>query len=142
MIPSSVPSICDVLKGPPILESLLWSVVRFWAARETKDMQLELLERHLRQDEMINGLFQLCGMAGEPMPLKRQQSYARTATKAQAEYVVKLYEIFDKSNLPPRFMFHCDELLNPIPQFRFKNCDFCFTSQFSWKAIPEFSCSV
>ena len=38
-VPLCVP---QAAKGPPILESLLWSIVSFWAARETKETQVEL----------------------------------------------------------------------------------------------------
>ena len=52
---------------------------------------------------MIHALFQLCGMVGEPLPVKRQQSFGRTATRAQAEDMVNLFERLDKANFLPRF---------------------------------------
>ena len=39
---------------PKVLESLLLSVAHHWSLRETGDRQVELLERHFRQDEMIS----------------------------------------------------------------------------------------
>ena len=99
----------------PILESILLSVMSFWALRETKERQLELLERHFRQEEMLHALEQLCNVARKLLPLKRQQSQGRSASRAQAEDVVNLLEKLDKVDRLPRFMVQSDDLPRVLP---------------------------
>ena len=70
------------------IESLLLSVGHFWSLRETADWQVDLLERHFRQDEMLAALKELAELTGLPKPKKRNPGAARSATKAQAEDVV------------------------------------------------------
>ena len=72
--------------------------------RETRERQVELLERHFRQEEMLHALVQLCDMVGEQLPVKRQQSQGRTATRAQAEDVVDLVDKSDTQGNIPRFI--------------------------------------
>ena len=103
------------LKGAPILESLLLSVASYWSMRETKDRQVELIERHFRQEEMLHSLCQLCEMTGELLPVKRQQSKGRSATKAQAIDVVDLLEKLDMSDRLPRFIVQSDDLPCILP---------------------------
>ena len=51
---------------PPdqVLESLVLSVAHHWSLRETADRQVELLERHFRQDEMWCALKELAALLG------------------------------------------------------------------------------
>ena len=76
---------------------------------------MELLERHFRQDEMLHALTQLCQEVLEPLPIKRQQSQGRSATKAQAEDVVELLEKLDNEARVPRFMIQSDDLPRVLP---------------------------
>ena len=59
------------LRGGQILESLLLSIASFWAMKETKERQTELLESHFRQEELLCALQQLGGVVGELLPVKR-----------------------------------------------------------------------
>ena len=49
-----------------VLESLLLSVAHHWSLRETVDRQVELLERHFRQDEMVSAQKELAVLLGKP----------------------------------------------------------------------------
>ena len=103
---------------PPavIVESLLLSAAHYWSTRETMERQVELLERHFRQDEMYHALSELKIVKPEmPALVKRQQAVGKTATRVQAEDVVKtLKDLGDKDNLP-RFTVQSDDLHRILP---------------------------
>ena len=63
-----------------IMESLLLSVSHYWSVRETANRQVELIERHFRQDEMLAALRELATLVGLPAPKQRQAGGSRTAT--------------------------------------------------------------
>ena len=99
-----------------IVESLLLSAAHYWSTRETMEQQVELVERHFRQDEMYHALSELKTVKPDmPALVKRQQTVGKTATRSQAEDVVKaLEELGDKDNLP-RFMVQSDDLHRILP---------------------------
>ena len=99
-----------------IVESLLLSAAHYWSTRETMEQQVELVERHFRQDEMYHALSELKTVKPDmPALVKRQQTVGKTATRSQAEDVVKaLKELGDKDNLP-RFMVQSDDLHRILP---------------------------
>ena len=52
----------------PQVESLLLSVAHHWSLRETADRQVELVERHFRQDEMLSSMRKLAEVVGPTCP--------------------------------------------------------------------------
>ena len=72
----------DESEGLKAMESLLLSVGHYWSGRETADRQVDLFERHFRQDEMLAALKELAEQAKLPAPKQRQGGSNRTATKA------------------------------------------------------------
>ena len=113
-----LPPVGEWPAGPPILESLLLPIVRsFWALRETKERQVELQERHFsfRQEEMIYTLEQLCNVVLEPLPLMRQQSQGRSATRDQTDNVVNLLEKLYKLDRLACFMVQSDNCPCVLP---------------------------
>jgi hypothetical protein len=102
--------------GPAtILESLVLSVAHYWSCRETWVRQVELLDRHFRQDEMLHALVDLCMMRMLPPPTKRQQTVGKTATRSQAEDVVNYLKKLGDANNLPRFMVQSDDLPRVMP---------------------------
>ena len=100
---------------PRPLESLLLSVAHFWALRETANRQVDLLERHFRQDEMLAALRELSELVGLPAPKKRNPGGMRTATKAQAEDVVAVIKKLGDEDKLPRFNVQSDDLPRVLP---------------------------
>jgi hypothetical protein len=101
---------------PKVLESLLLSVAHHWSLRETGDRQVELLERHFRQDEMISAQKELAVLLGKPeKSVPRRNPGTGKATKAQALDVVEtLRQLSDKANTP-RFLVQSDDLPRIAP---------------------------
>ncbi len=109
------PGLVAAMTTNTVLESLLLSVAHYWSYRETRDRQVELLDRHFRQDEMFHALLDLRVCKLLTPPIKRQHTANKTATKAQAEDVVDtLKELGDADNLP-RFMVQSDDLPRVAP---------------------------
>ena len=98
-----------------ILESLLLSVAHYWSYRESRNRQVELLERHFQQDEMLHALIELRLMKMLPPPVKRQHTASKTATKAQAEDVVDLLKTLGDNDNLARFMVQSDDLPRVVP---------------------------
>ena len=95
---------------PRVLENLLLSVAHYWSLREPVDRQVELLERHFRQDEMFSAQQELALLLGNPKPSRRGPGNNRSATKAQAQDVVTtLTQLGDQANMP-RFLVQSDDL--------------------------------
>ena len=106
----------EVEEPPPKqLESMVLAVAHHWSRRETKDRQVELIERHFRKDEMFNALLALNKLVGRKGPQNRQATSARTAAKAQAEDVVNaIVELGDQAKLP-RFLVQSEDLHRVLP---------------------------
>ena len=102
-------------EAPRPLESLLLSVAHFWSLRETANRQVDLLERHFRQDEMLAALRELNELVGLPAPKKRNPGGVRTATKAQAEDVVAVIKKLGDAEKLPRFNVQSDDLPRVLP---------------------------
>ena len=107
----------DEEETPPVkaIESLLLSVGHFWSLREAADRQVDLLERHFRQDEMLAALMELAELTGLPKPKKRNPGGARSATKAQAEDVVATIKKLGDEDKLPRFQVQSDDLPRILP---------------------------
>ena len=100
---------------PKLLESLLLSVSHFWSRRETAIRQVELVERHFRQDEMLASLTELAKLVGMSAPKKRTRGAAKTATRAQAEDVVAAIKQLGDEDKLPRFNVQSDDLPRVLP---------------------------
>ena len=102
---------------PPVkaMESVLLSVGHFWSLRETTDRQVDLIERHFHQDEMLAALRELAELTGLPPPKKRNPGAARSATKAQAEDVVATIKKLGDEDKLPRFQVQSDDLPRVLP---------------------------
>ena len=100
---------------PKVMESLLLSMGHYWSGRDTNDRQVDLLERHFRQDEMLAALKELAEKAGLPAPKQRQGGNNRTATKAQAEDVVAMLKKLGDEDRLPRFLVQSDNLPRVLP---------------------------
>ena len=100
---------------PKVMESLLLSVAHFWSIRETAGRQVDLMERHFRQDEMLAALRQLSDLVGLPAPKQRNPGATRTATKAQAEDVVAIIKQLGDGDKLPRFNVQSDDLPRVLP---------------------------
>ena len=102
---------------PSEVESLLLSVAHHWSLRETADRQVELVERHFRQDEMLSSLKRLAEVVGPTCPkvTPRQGGANKTATRLQAEDVVTtLRKLGDLAKLP-RLLVQSDDLPRILP---------------------------
>ena len=99
-----------------VLESLLLSVAHHWSLRETVDRQVELLERHFRQDEMVSAQKELAVLLGKPeKSVPRRNPGTGRATRAQAQDVVEtLKQLSDQANTP-RFLVQSDDLPRIAP---------------------------
>ena len=97
-------------QAPKVMESLLLSVSHFRSVRETANRQVELIERHFRQDEMLAALRDLATLVGLPAPKQRQAGASRTATWAQAEDVVAAIKQLGDEDKLPRFQVQSDDL--------------------------------
>jgi hypothetical protein len=99
-----------------VLESLLLSVAHHWSLRETVDRQVELLERHFRQDEMLSAQKELAVLLGKPeKSVPRRNPGTGKATRAQAQDVVEtLKQLSDQANTP-RFLVQSDDLPRIAP---------------------------
>ena len=106
----------EVEEPPPKqIESMVLAVAHHWSRRETKDRQVELIERHFRKDEMFNALMALNKLVGRKGPQNRQATSARSAAKAQAEDVVNaIIELGDQAKLP-RFLVQSEDLHRVLP---------------------------
>ena len=91
---------------PKVLESL----------RETGDRQVELLERHFRQDKMGSAQKELAVLLGKPeKSVPRRNQGTGKATRAQAQDVVETpRRLSDKAD-PPRFLVQSDDLPRIAP---------------------------
>ena len=101
----------------PRLECLLLSVAHHWSLRETADRQVELVERHFRQDEMKNSLRKLVEVVGSDCPKvsDRKGGAGKTATRMQAEDVVNtIKKLGDLAKLP-RLSVQSDDLPRILP---------------------------
>ena len=107
----------EVTEEQPLkmMESLLLSVSHYWSVRETANRQVELIERHFRQDEMLAALRELCTLVGLPAPKQRQAGASRTATWAQAEDVVAIIKQLGDQDKLPRFQVQSDDLPRVLP---------------------------
>ena len=100
-------------REPKILESLLLSVAHHWSLRETGDRQVELLERHFRQEEMVYALRELAVLMGqtERPPLRNPGAGKKmTAPKAQAMDMVNTLEQLSDKAITPRILVQSDDL--------------------------------
>jgi hypothetical protein len=99
------------LAAPLVLESLLLSVAHYWSLRETKDRQVELMERHFRQDEMVAAQTELALLLGNTEKIsKRGPAAGRSSTKGQAQDVVATLERLSNEATMPRFLVQSDDL--------------------------------
>ena len=99
----------------PMMESLLMSLAHHWHLRETAARQVELIERHFRQEEMLVALRELETMGKIPKVQPRRSGPNRSASKAQAEDVVSVMkQLGDKEELP-RFIIQSDDLRRVAP---------------------------
>ena len=102
-------------QAPKVTESLLLSVSHFWSVRETANRQVEMIERHFRQDEMLAALRELATLVGLPAPKQRQSGASRAATWAQAEDVVAAIKQLGDEDKLPRFQVQSDDLPRVLP---------------------------
>ena len=102
---------------PKVLESLLLSVAHHWSLRETVDRQVELVERHFRQDEMVSSMRKLAAMVGPTCPKvsDRQGGANKTATRLQAEDLVNTLRKLGDLAMLPRLMVQSDDLPRILP---------------------------
>jgi hypothetical protein len=105
---------------PPdqVLESLVLSVAHHWSLRETADRQVELLERHFRQDEMFAAQKELAVLMGQPEKsvTRRKPGLGKvTATRAQAQDVVETLRKLSDEAKTPRFLIQSDDLARIAP---------------------------
>ena len=99
------------------MESLLLSVAHHWSLRETADRQVELVERHFRQDEMLSSMRKLAEVVGPTCPKvnPRRGGSGKTATRSQAEDLVNtLKKLGDLAKLP-RLLVQSDDLPRILP---------------------------
>ena len=61
------------VQASKIMGSLLLSVSHFWSVRETANRQVELIERHFRQDEMLAALRELATLVAALPPSRGRQ---------------------------------------------------------------------
>jgi hypothetical protein len=93
------------------MESLLLSVAHYWSLRETLDRQVELLERHFRQEEMRAAQMELAALLGMTGRISMRGAAAgRSATKGQAQDVVATLEKLSNEGTMPRFLVQSDDL--------------------------------
>jgi hypothetical protein len=93
------------------MESLLLSVAHYWSLRETSDRQVELLERHFRQEEMRAAQMELAALLGLTGKISlRGAAGGRSATKGQAQDVVNTLEKLSSGATMPRFLVQSDDL--------------------------------
>ena len=99
-----------------VLESLLLSVAHHWSLRETVDRQVELLERHFRQDKMVAAQKELAVLLGKPAKSVPMRSPGTgRATRAQAHDVVETLKKLSDQAKTPRFLVQSDDLLRIAP---------------------------
>merc|ERR1719319_328205 len=99
----------------PVMESLVMSVAHHWHLRETAARQVELLERHFRQDEMLAALKKLETLVTVPKVQERRAGTGRSASKAQAEDVVSMIKALGDRDELPRFLIQSDDLRRVAP---------------------------
>ena len=100
---------------PVVLESMVLAVAHHWSRKETKDRQVELLERHFRQDEVYSAHEAMNKLVKKKKPSKRYGGGAKTATRAQAEDLVEaMIELGNQERLP-RFLVQSDDLQRVLP---------------------------
>merc|ERR1719319_2072402 len=99
----------------PVMESLVMSVAHHWHLRETAARQVELLERHFRQDEMLAALKKLETLVTVPKVQERRAGTGRSASKAQAEDVVSMLKVLGDRDELPRFLIQSDDLRRVAP---------------------------
>jgi len=99
----------------PVMESLVMSVAHHWHMRETAARQVELLERHFRQDEMLAALKELEQLVKIAKVQPRRSGTGRTASKAQAEDVVQVIKQLGDRDELPRFTIQSDDLRRVAP---------------------------
>ena len=100
----------------PVMESLLMSVAHHWHLRETVARQIELIERHFRQDEMLAALRKLETLVKKaPKVHERRAGAGRSATRAQAEDIVTVLRVLGDQNELPRFIIQSGDLRRVAP---------------------------
>ena len=108
----------EVDTGPPptpVIESLVLAVAHHWSLRETAARQVELLERHFRQDEMLAALRELETKVKIAKVVPRRAGVGRSSSRAQAEdVVIVMKQLSDQDNLP-RFTIQSDDLRRVAP---------------------------
>ena len=100
---------------PPWIESLVLSVAHHWHLRETAARQVELIERHFRQDEMLAALRELETVANTGRVQKRQGGAGKSASWAQAMDIVNILKQLGDRNELPRFLIQSDDLRRVAP---------------------------
>ena len=108
----------EVDTGPPpapMMESLVLSVAHHWHLRETAARQVELIERHFRQDEMLGALRELETLVKINKVQKRQGGAGKSASRAQAEDIVSVMKLLGDRNELPRFLIQSDDLRRVAP---------------------------
>ena len=99
-----------------VMESLLLSVAHHWSLRETVDRQVELLELHFRQDEMVSAQKELAVLLGKPAKsVPRRNPGTGRATRAQAQDVVETIKQLSDQAKTPRFLVQSADLPRIAP---------------------------
>ena len=71
---------------------------------------IELLERNFLQDEILTALAFFISCVTITLPPRRQATATRSATRAQAEDLLKIMANLNKKNRLPRITIHCEDL--------------------------------
>ena len=92
------------------VESSLLGLTSWWMLSSTQNEVIELLERNFLQDEILTALAFLNSCATITLPPRKQANATRSATRTQAEDLVKIMVNLNKEIRMPRITIHCEDL--------------------------------